>query len=70
MGEETSYLECGHNVNVEKFVAKSGCPVAYSCENGPQLSISDSWFKVIYLLLQKFCILFTNYRDKDNGALF
>jgi len=48
--DNTNYLECGHNVNVEDFVVKSGCPAPYSCEDGPQLSISDSWFKVIYLL--------------------
>lgn len=44
--DNTNYLECGHNVNVEDFVVKPGCPAPYSCEDGPQLSISDSWFKV------------------------
>ena len=58
-----NYLECGHNVNVGEFKVKNGCPAPYSCEEGPQLSISDSWFKVIAILYLYLALY--PYLDKD-----
>ena len=46
--EPDHVLECGHNVNVQNFTTSAGCPAPYSCEQGPKISIVDSWSKMVY----------------------